>query len=265
MLRLVTRNDTKVSRLQRFDVPMVSRSLTRVPTKSGLPIPVVVVDRGHERAVAAREHPRLVRVTHWLNTVFFTVMTMSGLQIFAAFPSFGPKIPQSDIVSVPAVVGLGGWLGGALQWHYTFAWMFMLTGVVYLGYLVGSGHWRRVVVQRQELKGLWPMVRHYLLFSEKPEPREPYNPLQKLAYTTSIVLGMMAVISGVLLARPVLFGAVVTALGGFQAVRLYHFATMIGLLGFVAGHLVMVAAHGWQNFASMWTGWKKDPPYLGEQ
>jgi len=236
--------------------------MATLSTRSGLPIAVVAIERAQGPELAAREHPRLVRLTHWANAVSLTVMTMSGLQIFMAFPSFGAKIPQSDLLHVPDAMLLGGWLGGALQWHFAFAWLFALTGLVYVAYLAISGHWRHVLLQPREIRGIWPMARHYFLFKAKPEAREAYNPLQKLAYTSTIAFGMAAVGTGLLLAKPVQFGPIVSLLGGFPAIRIYHFAAMLGFVAFIPGHLLMVALHGWSNFASMFTGWKRRPDYL---
>lgn len=227
-------------------------------TKSGLPIRVIeVAPRRY-----AREHPWVVRFTHWLNAVTLTVMTMSGLQIFAAFPSFGAKIPQRDLLRVPEALRLGGWLGGALQWHLTFMWLFMAAGAAYVVYLFASGHWRQVIFQPKDIRGVWPMARHYFLFKPKPEQTEPYNPLQKLAYTSTILFGVMSVVTGWLLYQPAQFAWLVRLCGGFDLVRLWHFAAMVGFLSFIPGHLVMVALHGWNNFCSMLTGWKRDPDYL---
>jgi thiosulfate reductase cytochrome b subunit len=233
-------------------------------TKSGLPVQTVEADIKGERQTYAREHPWLVRFTHWLNAVSLLVMTASGLQIYMAFPSFGAKIPQADFLHVPEAMRLGGWLGGALQWHYSFAWLFTLTGVAYVAYLVASGHWRRVILLPGEIKGIWPMARHYFLFKAKPEQREAYNPLQKLAYTSTILFGVAAVVTGLLLAKPVQFGAMVRLFGGFGMIRIYHFAAMVGFLSFIPGHLLMVALHGWNNFQSMLTGWKRNPDYLSQ-
>src|SRR5205814_3681855 len=69
--------------------------------------------------LAAYEHPWAVRFTHWMNAASIFVLATSGLQIFRAFPSFGPKIPQDNFMNVPKTFTLGGWLGGALQWHFT--------------------------------------------------------------------------------------------------------------------------------------------------
>lgn len=231
-------------------------------TKSGLAIHTIETTHNGARGTFAQEHPWLVRFTHWLNALSLTVMTMSGLQIYMAFPSFGAKIPQQDFLHAPEALRLGGWLGGALQWHLTFAWWFTLTGIAYVAYLMISGHWRRVILQPRELRGIWPMARHYFLFQPKPAQREPYNPLQKLAYTITIACGMAAVVTGLLLFKPVQLAPLVKLLGGFGLLRIYHFAAMLGFLAFIPGHLVMVALHGWNNFRSMLTGWKHDPDYL---
>jgi Ni/Fe-hydrogenase b-type cytochrome subunit len=231
-------------------------------TKSGLVMQTIEADLDGRRVVFSREHPWLVRFTHWLNAVTLLVMIMSGLQIYMAFPSFGSKIPQEDFLHFPDLMRLGGWLGGALQWHFSFAWIFTLTGIAYVIYLFAGGHWRRVIFLPKDVSGLWPMVRHYFLFKPKPEQTEPYNPLQKLAYTSTILFGVLAVVTGVLLYQPSQFAFVGWLLGGFGMIRIYHFAAMIGLLSFIPGHLLMVALHGWNNLNSMLTGWKRGPDYL---
>jgi cytochrome b subunit of formate dehydrogenase len=74
--------------------------------------------KDEEPVVVARvvyEHPLMVRLCHWINTVALLVMVGSGLQIFRAFPSFGAKIPQKDLLDWPKAFAIGGWLGGALQ------------------------------------------------------------------------------------------------------------------------------------------------------
>jgi thiosulfate reductase cytochrome b subunit len=106
------------------------------------------------------EHPWAVRFTHWVNAVAVTVLTLSGLQIFRAFPSFGPKIPQTDLFNPASLVTLGGWLGGALQWHLTFMWIFIGAGLLYVATQVLSGHFRTVLFAPRDLPGVWPMARH---------------------------------------------------------------------------------------------------------
>jgi thiosulfate reductase cytochrome b subunit len=203
------------------------------------------------------EHPLVVRLCHWANSVSLFVLAGSGLLIFRAFPSFGPKIPQHNVLNVPPALTIGGWLGGALQWHVTFAWIYVLTGAVYLGYLLFSGNYRQVLFRPRDARGVWPMVRHYFFFGRKPTVAETYNPLQKLAYTAALSFGVLSVLSGIVLYNPVQFSSLAYLMGGFHWARLWHFAVMVALGLFLFGHIVMVALHGWNNFVSMLTGWKR--------
>jgi thiosulfate reductase cytochrome b subunit len=214
--------------------------------------------------VAVREHPFVVRFCHWVNAVALFVMIGSGLQIFRAFPSFGAKVPEKDLIDIPRALALGGWLGGALQWHLTFAWIYIATGLLYVGYQLFSGNYRQVLFVWRDVAGLWPMVRHYFFFGPKPPSTEPYNALQKQAYTSAIALGVLSVVSGFVVWKPVQFSWIGWIMGGFHWARLWHFAAMVALVGFIVGHLVMVILHGWNNFMSMLTGWKEDPEYPAE-
>ena len=200
------------------------------------------------------EHPVVVRLCHWVAALAVMLLTASGLEIFAAFASFGDKIPQRDLFVPPDAVRLGGWLGGALQWHLTYAWLFLCAGSLYAVYQVVSGNWRQVLFTAADVRGVWPMVRHYVFRGPMPREAGTYNPLQKLAYTTALGLGAVLVITGLALYKPVQLSWLVDAFGGFRLTRVWHFTAMCGLLGFIPGHLFMVAIHGWANFASMWTG-----------
>jgi Ni/Fe-hydrogenase b-type cytochrome subunit len=213
-------------------------------------------------APAAYEHPSVVRFCHWLNAISLFVLIGTGLQIFRAFPSFGPKIPQKNLLTVPKDFSLGGWLGGALQWHLTFMWVFIGTGLLYIAYEAISGNWREVLFLPRDLKGVWPMVRHYFFFGKKPETTEPYNPLQKLAYTGAVLLGVLSTLTGLVLYKPVQFGWLALLFGGFHLTRIWHFLVLCGFLSFIPGHLIMVLLHGWNNFFSMLSGWKRNPEYL---
>ena len=91
------------------------------------------------------------------------------LSIFRAFPSFGAKIPQKDLLHWPKAFALGGWLGGGLQWHLTFMWIYiahraLLPGLsdVQRKLSPGAVHCRAIV------RGVWPMVHYYFFFGPKP-------------------------------------------------------------------------------------------------
>ncbi len=168
---------------------------------------------------AAYEHPLPVRMCHWVNSIALLVMIGSGLQIFRAFPSFGAKIPQHNLLNVPRALTLGGWLGGALQWHITFAWIYVATGTIYLAYQLFSGNYRQLQIGKADIAGIWPMVRHYFFFGKKPRPTEAYNPLQKLAYVSVLLLGIASVLTGMVLYNPVQFSALAWFLGGYSTWR----------------------------------------------
>jgi len=101
----------------------------------------------------------------------------------------------------------------------------------------------------------------HFFFKAKPVATEPYNALQKLAYTSTVLLGVVSVLTGLVLYNPVQFSGLAWAMGGFPRARIWHFLAMCGFLAFIPGHLLMVAVHGWSNLASMLVGWKKDPEY----
>lgn len=226
--------------------------------------PVIEVEgaKSGELVAAAYEHSWVVRFCHWVNTVALFVMVGSGLQIFRAFPSFGAKIPEKDLLNWPKAYALGGWLGGGLQWHLTFMWIYIATGLFYVAYQILSGNYRQVLFVPSDARGVWPMARYYFLFGPKPEATQTYNPLQKLAYTSAIGLGVLSVLTGLVVWKPVQFSWLGWMMGGFHLARLWHFLVMWALLAFVAGHLVMVILHGWSNFASMLSGWKRGPEFI---
>jgi Ni/Fe-hydrogenase b-type cytochrome subunit len=226
------------------------------------PVSIAAMEDAENHLQTAYEHPWAVRFCHWLNTVSLFVMAASGLRIFRAFPSFGDKIPQRNLLNVPASLTLGGWLGGALQWHITFAWVYVSTGVFYLAYQIFSRNYCQPLFVPKDLAGVWPMIRHYFFFGRKPAQTEVYNPLQKLAYTSAILLGLLSVMTGIVLYNPVQFSLLATLMGGFHWARVWHFCVLCALLLFVLGHLIMVILHGWNNFTSMLTGWKRNPEYL---
>ena len=183
----------------------------------------IVRAKGDETETVARavyEHPLAVRLCHWFTAVSLFVRAGSGLQIFRAFPSFGAKIPQKDLLHWPKAFAIGGWLGGALQ-----------------------------------------PIRHHYFFGPKPPQRHATTPHTNLAYTTVIGLGVLSVLTGLAVWKPVQFSWLAWMMGGFHLARLWHFLVMWAMIGFVFGHLVMVILHGWNNFMAMLTGWKKDPEY----
>ncbi len=230
-----------------------------------------------KQVVAVFEQPAVVRWTHWVSGFAVVILIASGIQIFFAFPSFGAKIPQQDLFEIKDhgsltsiggvfhALSLGRWLAGAEQWHFTFMWLFALSGIAYIAHAIVTGRWRKVLFTPRDIPGVWPMARHYFLFGEKPPLTEQYNPLQKLAYSSTIFFGAVSLLSGLVMWKPVQFSGLAWFMGGFHYARIWHFIAMCGFLAFIPGHLLMVAIHGWNNFRSMLTGWNERPEYLQPQ
>jgi len=114
-----------------------------------------------------KRHHGLVRVTHWASAVLLFGMIASGLQIYGAFTHFGPRghryYPNPlDGKALPHAVTLGGWLAGGLNWHFALAWPFVLTGLVYLTYLIVSGEWRPLLFRPSDVPRAWQMQLYYL-------------------------------------------------------------------------------------------------------
>ena len=197
-------------------------------------------------------HPFIIRVTHWVNGIALFIMITSGLRIYNASPLFDFNIPRE--------LTLGGWLAGARQWHFFGMWMFFVNGVVYVLYNILSRHGRGMTLfGKSDFTGVFPMILYYLRIRKEHPPQKKYNPLQKLAYTTVPLLALGGLLTGVAIYWPVQFSGIAAFFGGYETARLYHFIFMSLLVIFTAGHLLMVAIAGWDNFLSMITGWRRFP------
>ena len=195
---------------------------------SATPITTAPRDIGGTRPI----HPVWVRVTHWLNAIAVLVLTTSGWRIYNA----APFLP----FEFPAVVTLGGWLGGALQWHFAAMWLLAANGLIYLMLNIASG---RLFARFFPLSPAG--IRHDALAALRGElshadPRH-YNSVQRFAYLFVMLDLVLLVLSGLVLWKSVQFGLLRDLLGGYELARRIHFLAMAALVAFVAGHLVMVA------------------------
>lgn len=175
-------------------------------------------------------HPLIVRATHWLNALATVVMIMSGWGIHNAYPTLPFRFPE--------IVTLGSGLAGALQWHFAAMWLLAINGAVYLSYGALSGRFRR------KLLPIYPSdiirdVRAALTGQLAHDDLSVYNAVQRLLYASVIGAGVLIVISGLAIWKPVQFRILTTLLGDFDAARLIHFASMTAIVLFLAVHVVM--------------------------
>jgi len=189
-------------------------------------------------------HPLLVRITHWINALAILVMVMSGWKIYNASPLFGFSFPDSFT--------LGGWLAGALQWHFAAMWVLAVNGMIYLAYGIFSGHlFHRMfpISPREMLHDVLNALRGRLAH----EDLSVYNAAQKAAYVGAILLAIGLILTGLVIWKPVQFYALGSLIGDYEGARLLHFFCMTGLVLFVLVHVLMVILVP-KTFLTMITG-----------
>jgi Ni/Fe-hydrogenase b-type cytochrome subunit len=195
------------------------------------------------------QHPLLIRVTHWINFIALGIMVTSGWRIYNASRLFAFRFPPE--------ITLGGWLGGARQWHFFAMWLFALNGIIYIIYNLSTRHGRQTTFfRRSDIGRILPMILYYLRLRKDHPIQEKYNSLQKLAYTIIPLVALGVILSGMAIYWPVQFQGIASIFGGYDTARIWHFIFMSLLVLFFLGHLFMVAIEGKDNFISMITGWK---------
>ena len=193
-----------------------------------------------ETITVSYEHPFVVRLAHWLNAVALLVMITSGCVFSALSPASARRFrrktsPSFRLLESRLAAGLAG-PAVALHLHVDLRWQRR----VVCDYQIITGHWRQVLFMPRDIKGVWPMARHYFLFGKKPPVDAAYNPLQKLAYTSTIFFGVMSTLTGMVLFKPAQFWWLAWPLGGYHYARIWHFVAMCGFVAFIPGHLIMV-------------------------
>jgi len=176
-------------------------------------------------------HPLTVRILHWINAGAMVVMIMSGWKIYNDEVLFG-------FLHFPETIVLGVWAQHALQWHFAFMWLLIVNGLLYLGYGVFSGRFRRL---------LWPIrVREVvseaiaaLTFRLRHDDLTHYNAVQKLLYAGVILVIVVQVVSGLAIWKPVQLSSLVALFGDFQGARLAHFLGMAAICLFIAVHVTL--------------------------
>jgi thiosulfate reductase cytochrome b subunit len=206
-----------------------------------------------------RRHHWLVRLTHWSAFVLVFGMVTSGLQIYRAYPRFGerggPFWPnQFQDVVFPEWSRLGGWLAGGINWHFLLMWPLLIVGGAYLTYLAFSGEWKKLVFRISDLKPAIEMGKFYVRIRKDHPPQGKHNALQKLAYTSVIGLGMLAMLTGLAMWKPVQISWLTGVFGGFQASRYWHFWTAWVFVGFTLVHVILVFAVDRASLRAMITG-----------
>ncbi len=184
-------------------------------------------------AIAPRSkviHPWPLRLTHWLNAVAIVMMIGSGWQIYNASPLFGFVFPPQ--------ITIGGWLGAGIAWHLAFMWLLVANAVVYFTWAIGSGHFAKFwpISPRQVLRESWAALRFRL-----PHEKGVYNTVQRLLYVGVLAAGVVIVVSGLGIWKPVQLWFFTAVCGGYFIARYVHFFAMAAIGVFIVIHVLLVA------------------------
>ncbi len=177
--------------------------------------------------IVIEKHSLILRITHWLNVVFLSLMIWSGLLIAWA--------DQTSYV-IPSSLGpfqIHHRLAEGMGWHFFIMWPFVINGMVYIVYQLFSGEWRELVF-----------------------PGKKFHPVQRLAYVGAILMGLFSVLTGLAIYKPVQLSFLTSLFLGYEIARLLHFAFMVGFVIFITVHVIQVIRAGWNNLRSMVAGFE---------
>lgn len=168
---------------------------------------------------------------HWLNAVAVIVLMTSGWQIYNASPLLDFKISRD--------MTLGGWLGGALQWHFAAMWLLVANGVAYLLANLLTQRWRRQffpLSMHELIADFFAALKGQLTHAVNGR----YNAVQRLAYLLIMADVVVLILSGLVLWKPVQFDLLRVLLGDYDMARWIHFYAMAVMATFLVIHLAMV-------------------------
>jgi len=209
-------------------------------------------------------HSALVRVTHWIFSLSFIGLVVSGFAIILAHPHFywgeTGGIGTPSLFDLPLPTMLGGPSGWGRSLHFQSAWIAVLTGLLYAISGILTQHFRhQLLPTRGDLswRSVRASIREHLRF-KRPVEEDSYNVLQRLSYLAVIFFFFPLIIITGLAMSPVIvsvFPFVVTVFGGQQSARTIHFFLANLVVLFLLIHIAMVILAGFtRRMRAMITG-----------
>jgi thiosulfate reductase cytochrome b subunit len=202
-----------------------------MPSKTASAISARVPDAASRSAGVI--HPRWVRITHWINVIAMFVMVTSGWRIYNASPLFPFTFPPAITIGDE----FDG-LQGALLWHFAAMWLLAVNGVIYVTLGILSGRFRRKLLPIRPAEVIRDL-RAAFAGRLSHEDLSVYNAVQRLLYAGVIVAGIVMVLTGVSIWKPVQFQELAAVFGGYDAARFVHFFAMATIVGFLAIHVIL--------------------------
>ncbi|MDQ2776540.1 MAG: cytochrome b/b6 domain-containing protein [Acidobacteriota bacterium] len=203
------------------------------------------------------KHLVAVRWFHWINFPLLFLMIWSGFLIYWAY----------DIYSIGPIHFFPKWmyanfhmdhrLSDGMALHFFAMWLFVVNGLLYVGYTWISGEWRYLVPRSFSVfRDAWHVVLYDLGLHRAVPEREKYNAAQQVTYSAIILMGAGSVLSGLAIYKPAQLSWLTALFGGYRGARFTHFYLTIGYLVFFVIHIAQVARAGWNNFRGMVIGYE---------
>jgi thiosulfate reductase cytochrome b subunit len=192
---------------------------------------------------------------HWINAGAMIVLIFSGWGIYDDEVIFG-------WLYFPYEITLGGWAAGSLLWHFAAMWVLAINGLIYLVYGTLTGRfWEKLLPIR--LSELRHDISEALHLHLAHADLTVYNAVQKLLYIIVIFAGIMQIVTGLAIWKPVQFSGITALFGSFQGARLAHFIGMAIIVGFLVVHVVLAFLVP-RTLVAMVTGGPVLPPRGGK-
>ncbi len=211
--------------------------------------------------VARLKHPRAIRWLHWINFPLLAIMIWSGLRIYWAEDVYAFGIGDWQwFAFFPEVVydklDLDRHLARGMAFHFSFAWLFVINGALYVLYLAKTREWRHILPDRRSIAEAKDVVLHDLHLRAEAPAQGRYNAAQRISYTVVLAMSAIVVVSGFAIYKPTQLHPLPLLFGGYQGARLIHFSMTIGILLFFVVHVLQVMRAGWNNLRGMVTGYE---------
>ena len=208
-----------------------------------------------------KKHPLAIRWFHWINFPVLAIMIWSGLLIYWANDVYrigwGDKtILKFFPTSFNEALNIPYRLAEGMSFHFVFMWVFIINGIIYFLYLLFSKEYKLIFPNKKSLKEAWLVLLHDLHIKKGLPPQIKYNAAQRIAYTGVIFLGLLMLVTGIAIYKPVQFNWLTYVLGGYEWARAEHFICTILFCIFFLVHIVQVIIAGWNNFRGMITGFE---------
>lgn len=203
------------------------------------------------------KHLAAIRWFHWINFPLLGLMIWSGILIYWAYqPYYIGNIHILPNWFIEAF-NIKFHLAKGMALHFVLMWLFVINGILYVGYTLVSGEWRFLVPRSfGAFRDAWLVVLHDLHLRKQPPPCDKYNAAQQIAYTAIVFMGVGSFLTGLAIYKPAQLSWLTTICGGYAFARLLHFLLTVGYVAFFFIHIVQVVLAGWNNFRSMVIGYE---------